>query len=171
LVFGVLIDVPLLTVTFILLVVYRKNLARTITRARLPPLLLFLMAAVPLIIFEEQIDCMPSWCGRVIIPPTLYFIEVEMLVLGLLVVFLHARSAPKAALAFSVYGVFFEYALGGLRGLPPSLEAVFLVPYVGMGYAFVSLLPLEILLAKRAGVSVSTPASAAVQSAHLRELK
>ena len=151
-VFGFFIDVPLLTISFAIIAVFRMKLAGALTANRLPHFLLFLLAAVPLIIFEEQIDCMPAWCGKVAVPPTLYFLELEVLVLGLLAVFLRARSAPRVALAFSVYGIFFELIVGGLRGLQPSLAALFLVPYVGIGYAFVSLLPLEVLLGRRAAV-------------------
>jgi hypothetical protein len=162
LVFGFLIDVPLLTTTFILLFVLRKTIAAKTAGTRLPRFLLYLLAAVPLIVFEEQIDCMPAWCGKVAIPPTLYFLEIEMLVLGLLVVYVHASSALRVAAAFSVYGILFEYLVGGLRGLPPSLEAVFLVPYVGMGYAFISLLPLEVLLGGRREAEVRVMAPAAI---------
>jgi hypothetical protein len=44
-------------------------------------------------------------------------LEFEMLVLGLLVVLMHARSALRIAVVFSVYGIFFEYLVSGLRGL------------------------------------------------------
>ncbi len=155
-VFGFLVDVPLLTATFALILVFRRNLATIMVKTGLPRFLLFLLLAIPLIIFEEQIDCMPAWCGKVVIPPTLYFLEFEVFILGLLVILLHSRSALRVALAFSIYGVFFEHLLGGLRGLPPSLVALFLVPYVAMGYGFVSLLPLEVLLGReREGLSLT----------------
>jgi hypothetical protein len=71
LVFGFLIDVPLLTITFLLVVILRSKLAGAVVRTKLPKFLLFLLVAIPLIVFEEQIDCMPSWCGKVAVPPTL----------------------------------------------------------------------------------------------------
>ena len=81
-VFGALIDVPLIVGGFLLMFRYRKRLALTILRVKLPPLALYLLLSVPLIIFEEQIDCMPAWCGMVAIPPTLPFLLIEMLALG-----------------------------------------------------------------------------------------
>ena len=114
--FGVLIDVPLLTASFIILAVYRGRLADSLAWTGVPAFVVFLLVAAPLIVFEEQIDCMPAWCGKVVIPPTLYFLELEMLVLGVLVVGVHARSAARVALAFSVYGVLFEYLPGGPQG-------------------------------------------------------
>jgi hypothetical protein len=66
-VFGILIDVPLLTATFLLILIYRRRLAVNIKRLRLPRAALYLLTSIPLIILEEQIDCQTSWCGKVII--------------------------------------------------------------------------------------------------------
>jgi hypothetical protein len=145
-VFGFLIDVPLLIITFAFIVVFRKRLSAAIVRLGAPPILLCTLVAIPLIVFEEQIDCMPAWCGRVPVPPTLPFILIEVVVLALLVAGLHATSLRKVILAFSVFGIGWEYFLGGLRGLEPSLVAIFIVPYVGLGYAFVSLLPISVFM-------------------------
>ena len=145
-VFGFFIDVPLLTITFAFIVVFRKRLTAAIVRLGAPPILLCTLVAIPLIIFEEQIDCMPAWCGKVAVPPTLPFILIEVVVLALLIARLHATSLRKVILAFSVFGIGWEYFLGGLRGLEPSLVTVFIVPYVGLGYAFVSLLPISVFM-------------------------
>lgn len=128
---------------------FRKRLAQAILRLRLPPLALYLILSVPLIIFEEQIDCMPSWCGAVAIPPTLPFLFIEMLVLGGIVLLLHAKNVLHVTLVFSIYGVLFELLLGGLVGAPIVIIAL-LAPYVAVGYAFISLLPLTILMEKEA---------------------
>ena len=148
-VFGILIDVPLIVGGFLLMFRFRKKLALAILRAKLPPLALYLVLSVPLIIFEEQIDCMPSWCGAVAIPPTLPFLFVEMLVLGGIVLWRHAKNALRITLVFSIYGVLFEIFLGGLAGAPLIITAL-LVPYVGVGYAFISMLPLTVLLEREA---------------------
>jgi hypothetical protein len=147
-VFGIFIDVPLLTVPFILMLVFRKRFAGALVGTGVPRMVLYLLLCVPLIVFEEQIDCMKEWCGRVVIPPTLPFLWVELLVLGLLVTFLHSRRPLRVALVFSTYGVAFELLLGGLRGAP-LIVTLLLIPYVGLGYAFVSMLPLVVLLSER----------------------
>ena len=144
-VFGVFIDVPLLTIPFLLMFKFRIRLTSEISRLRLPLLALYVLLAIPLLIFEEQIDCMPAWCGTVVIPPTIPFLLLEMLVLGGLVLALHAKNTLRVTLVFSIYGVLFELFLGGLVGAP-ILIAVILAPYVGMGYAFVSMLPLSVLM-------------------------
>ena len=92
-VFGGLIDVPLIVGGFLLMFRFRKKLALDILRVKLPPLALYMILSVPLIIFEEQVYCIPAWCGRVVIPPTLPFILVEMLVLGGIVLWRHAKKS------------------------------------------------------------------------------
>jgi hypothetical protein len=145
LVFGILLDVPLIVGGFVLMFRFRKKLALEILKVRLPPLALYLILSVPLIIFEEQIDCMPTWCGTVAIPPTLPFILVELLVLAGLVLWVHAKNVLRVTLLFSIFGVFWEIFIGGLVGAPLVVIAL-LAPYVAVGYAFVSMLPLTVLV-------------------------
>jgi len=145
LVFGALIDVPLIVGGFLLMFRYRNRLALTILRVKLPPLALYLLLSIPLIIFEEQIDCMPAWCGMVAIPPTLPFLLIEMLALGAIVLWRHAKNVLRVTLVYSIFGVLWEIFLGGLVGAPLIVIAL-LVPYVGVGYAFVSMLPLTVLI-------------------------
>lgn len=59
-VFGGFIDVPLLTIPFLLMVKFRNRLSNEISRLRLPVIALYFLPAVPLLIFEEQIDCQPA---------------------------------------------------------------------------------------------------------------
>ncbi len=151
-VFGLFIDVPLLTGTFLLLLLFRKRVAFAIARIALPTVVLSLLTSIPLIIFEEQIDCQPSWCGRVIIPPTLPFLLLEMLILEAIAIFLHARSVRNVTIIFSIYGIVFEILVGGLRGAP-LLVTILLIPYVGLGYAYISMLPLTVLLEGRTTIA------------------
>jgi hypothetical protein len=124
LLFGIFIDVPLLTVPFLLMLRFRKRLSITISRLRLPVIALYLILAVPLLIFEEQIDCQPAWCGTVVIPPTIPFLLLEMIALAGLVLGVHAKSPLKVTLVFSIYGVLFELFLGGLVGAPVVIAAL-----------------------------------------------
>jgi hypothetical protein len=157
-VFGIFIDVPLLTVPFLLMFRFRKRLSKEISKLKLPLMALYLILAVPLLIFEEQIDCQPSWCGTVVIPPTIPFLLLEMLALGGLVTLLHAQKPLRVTLVFSIYGVLFELFLGGLVGAPILIAAI-LAPWVAMGYAFVSMLPLSVLIEGKRGLQkASSPA-------------
>jgi hypothetical protein len=155
LVFGAFIDVPLIAGGFIIMYRYRDRLAFSILRVKLPPLALYLLLSIPLIIFEEQINCMPAWCGGVIIPPTLPFIFVEMAVLGGIVLLVHAKNTLRVTTVFSIFGLFWEIFLGGLVGA--SLVAVAIIgPYVAISYAFISLLPLSILAKRESSVKGGT---------------
>lgn len=148
-VFGVLVDVPLLVGTFVLMLVFRKGAVRALARVDIPLFLLFLLLSIPLIIFEEDIDCMPAWCGQVIIPPTLPFLVFEIFVLGLIAVFLHVRRPFLLVLCYCVFGVGWELTVGGLKGASLLVDLI-LVPYVALGYAYVSMLPLELLVGETA---------------------
>jgi hypothetical protein len=161
-VFGVLIDVPLIVGGFLLMFRFRKKLALCILRVKLPPLALYMILSVPLIIFEEQINCMSAWCGMVAIPPTLPFILIEMLALGGIVLWRHAKNVSRITLFFSIFGVFWEIFLGGLVGAPTVIVAIF-APYVGVSYAFISILPLMVLIEGKTTLGVAKvvlPASA-----------
>ena len=133
---------------------FRGPLISEISKLRLPLIALYVLLAVPLLIFEEQIDCMPAWCGTVVIPPTIPFLLLEMLILGGLVLVLHAKRPLRVTLVFSIYGVLFELFLGGLVGAPILIAAI-LAPYVGMGYAFVSMLPLSVLMKGKGRAPIS----------------
>jgi len=145
LVFGILIDVPLIVGGFLLMFRFRKRLGLAILRVKLPSLALYLILSVPLIIFEEQIDCMPAWCGMVLIPPTLPFLLVEMLLVGGIVLWRHTKNVLRVTLFYSIFGALWEILVGGLVGAP-LIIIVLLAPYVAVGYAFVSLLPLTVLI-------------------------
>ena len=127
---------------------FGERVSRQILKLKLPPLPLYLILSVPLIIFEEQIDCMPAWCGAVLIPPTLPFLFVELLVLGGLVMWRNAKDVKRVTLGYSIFGVLFEIFLGGLVGAPLLIIAI-IGPYVMVGYAFISMLPLTVLIQGR----------------------
>ena len=143
--FGPLIDLPLIVITFLLLVRYRGRLANRIRRIALPAFVLCALTSIPLIWVEEQIDCMPAWCDKAVVPPTLPFIFVEIVVLSALALALHATSAVRVSLAFGVYGIFFEYFLGGLRGISLALLPIW-GTYAALTYVYVCLVPLTVLL-------------------------
>lgn len=147
-VFGILIDVPLIVGSFAIMLVYRRQLTNVITRIKLPLFALSILLSVPLIIFEEQINCMTAWCGQVIIPPTLPFLVVEIAVLGVIVIKVHAKNLLRVTLLYSVFGVMWEILLGGLVGASILIDLL-IGPYVALSYAFVSMLPIRILIRGR----------------------
>jgi len=57
----------------------------------------------------------------------------------------HAKNVLRVTLLYSIFGVLWEIFLGGLVGAPLIIIAL-LAPYVAVGYAFVSMLPLTVLI-------------------------
>ena len=147
-VFGVLIDVPIIVGGFLIMLFYRKQLTSILARIPLPALATCVLISIPLIILEEQIDCMQSWCGRVLIPPTLPFLLLEVFAVSLIAVRAHVKSPVRVVSVYSVLGVFWELLFGGLVGAPLVIVAIF-APYVWIGYAFVSLIPLSVVLVRK----------------------
>ncbi|HVN26308.1 MAG TPA: hypothetical protein VMT99_01480 [Candidatus Paceibacterota bacterium] len=142
-----LIGVSTLTVLFVLSLRFRKQVAAFLMRSGLPRWVLYFLSSIPLIIVEEQIDCQKTWCYQVLIPPTLLPLLIFMLLLFIGAKAFHAKSVVKPIVIFSVLGIAFERFFGGLVGVPLSpIIVLFLIPYVGMGYAFISLIPLTVLL-------------------------
>ena len=68
-----------------------------------------------------------------------------MIVLGAIVSLIHAKNLARATLLFSAYGLSFELLVGGLAGAPLLIDAI-LAPYVMLGYAYISMLPLRVLI-------------------------
>lgn len=153
-VFGILIDVPIIVGGFLIMLFYRGRLTSILAKIPLPALATCVLISIPLIILEEQIDCMPTWCGRVLIPPTLPFLLLEVFAVSLIAVRAHSKSPVRVASVYGVLGVLWELLFGGLVGAPLVIAAIF-APYVWVGYAFVSLLPLSIVLVAKTSAAKS----------------
>jgi len=145
---------------------YRKQLAARLGRVKLPSIAVCMLLSVPLIMLEEQINCMSSWCGTVLIPPTLTILLVEIFGLGLISLTIHAKNAFRVTAAYSVFGVFIEASTGGLLGAGLLIALVF-APYVWISYGFISLWPISALIADRQ-LSAKNPEISAVSPTSTR---
>jgi len=167
-VFGILIDLPIVVGGYFLMLRYRKQLTGRLGRIKLPSLAVCMLLSVPLIILEEQINCMSSWCGTILVPPTLTILLVEIFGLSLISLKIHANNAFRVTAAYSVFGVFIEATVGGLVGAGWLIALIF-APYVWISYGFISLLPISVLIADRQ-LSAKNPEISAVsptaESAH-----
>lgn len=146
--FGAFIDVPLVVIAFILTTFYRKQIAYFVKKIKLPTIILSLLVAFLLIIFEEQINCMPAWCLKVLIPPTLPFLFVQVFIVLILVKLLHTKRVFVPTLLYVIFGISFEFIIGasskGLQTLGP-IQQLFFILYIGISYAIIIVLPLAIL--------------------------
>src|SRR3989304_509946 len=139
--FGIFIDAPLLLIPFILFIKFRKQIANLIKKIRLPTFILFLISSVPFIIFEENINCGAFDCQYTFLPFTLYFLLGFLLILGLIVKFTHTQKFFLTILLFSILGS----SRVEFQALPP-LSFVLISIWVMISYAFISVVPLTILL-------------------------
>ena len=146
-----IVKVAVLSLVFALMLRYRKPLAARIKRIPLPLWLLYLLTATPLIIFEEDINCIASWCGTVLIPPTLLYIMIQLMVLYIVCRLLKVKRITIPLIIFCVLGIAWEYFAGDLgRAQLPLLWMVFFYCWVAISYMFVALLPLSLLEEKDA---------------------
>ena len=152
---GAVIDVPLLAAVLALLVMLEGTIVRTITRLRLPRLIAALLCGVPLIAFEEHINCGAYGCTAVLLPPTTWFLLVELLVLLAILWAIKTTGVLLPTLLYSGFGVLFEFFLGAARDAMHQLAGarplvlVLIMLWVGFSYAFISFLPIAILNADR----------------------
>ena len=116
---------------------------------------LALLCAIPLLTFEEHINCGAYGCTNVIIPPTIWFLLFEQLVVFLMLYALHSKKILLPTILYAIFGILFEFLIGaaqvGLHQLAASNPLVFilLMLWVGFSYMFVIILPLMVLNAPK----------------------
>jgi len=69
-------------------------------------------------------------------------------VLGVIVLKVHAKNLFRVTLVYSIFGLAWEILLGGLVGASILVDLL-IGPYVALSYAFVSMLPIRILIRGR----------------------
>ncbi len=141
-----LVDVLILFVAFVICVYYCKGLSRLFLKIPLPRFLIYLIASLPFMLFEENINCPPTGC--VLFPETIPALLIFMLVLGLVVRWLKLTRFWAINTGFAVFGflfeVFFGYGKGSFSLNPVTL--LFSIFWVYIGYTIFSIVPLTILL-------------------------
>lgn len=140
------IKIGLLLFVFVLQLRYRKELAALILKIKLPVLVLYLLTAIPLIIFEEHINCSPDFCGKLVLPPTLLPLLLELLLVWLLIKIFKTQKILLPILIYSACGISYELLFGGLKNLPATNPFLyFLIIWTGIGYAFLAIIPVTII--------------------------
>jgi len=148
--FGPLIDTPLLLVPFVLIVKYKNFFVNLIVKIRIPKIILALLVSVPLIIFEEHINCGAYGCANVFIPPTIWFCLIVVLISLFLVRIIRIKKITSQIIFLGALGALWELFLGVARVEFQQLLAknpivfIFMIFWVGLSYAFILFLPLLI---------------------------
>lgn len=143
---GLFLDAPLLLVPFYLIIKYKRPIASWFRRWPLPKSVIWLVSAIPFILFEENINCAPTGCQ--IIPETIPILMIFVLILGLFVKFLKVKNIHRAIVIFSILGVIFELTLGAAAApflALPLLLFISLAIWTAISYAFLVIVPMTIL--------------------------
>ena len=125
---------------------YRHTLARAHMRLHINPLVLALLSSLPFMLFEENINCLPSGC--VLVPVTIPFLLLYLfLFFGMLRLF-RIRQFWIALTLFSTIGLTWEMTIGvssaAFLALPPLW--IFIIGiWTWLSYAFIGVVPLTIL--------------------------
>lgn len=149
--FGPIIDVPILSVVFAFLVKWKDFLIRWVKKIHLPKILLALLVSIPLLIFEEHINCGAYGCTNVFIPPTIPFLLVLELILFGLIKLSRIKNIIWQTIFLSFLGILFEFFLGvdhaelHQLALAQPLIFILLTLWVGFSYTFAYFLPLAII--------------------------
>jgi len=135
-----------LLITFVIIIRYRKQIAAFFSRINAPVLLVALIASLPFMIIEENINCGAFNCEYTLFPWTLPFLLAYTLLAAWVVRRFNVRFT-RALVAFSAVGVLWEATVGvssaEFQALPP-LWFVAIALYVGMSYAYILAVPMTI---------------------------
>jgi hypothetical protein len=137
-------DIPLLSLVMALFVKFRKQIAEKIRKMSLPKFVSYLLIWVPISIFEENINCLPTGCK--LVPPTIPILFIFGLILGLLVIWLKPKRVRLPLILFSTSGLLFEIFVGGLQAGIFNPVGMFFSLWTVIGYAFIAIIPLTILV-------------------------
>ena len=143
-VLGFFIDVPLLIVTFYLMIKYREQIIKKILKIPLPNYALFLLTIFMLSLIEENIN---TGFTIFIIPFVPWTVPILMLQVDIVAWVMNkwSLSLKWPLIIYIVFGTLWELLVGGLRGLGESplwLGVFMLFIYVPLSYAYVSMIPL-----------------------------
>lgn len=148
---GPILDVPIMSGVFALQFKYGQRIVNFLVKSKLPKIVLAVLISVPLLSFEENINCGAFECKHTLWPPTLWFLIIEGFLFLLIIRKTRLKSVFKQTLVYAVYGMLFEFTIGepgpGLRSLLGANPIVFILImlWVAISYAFVIYLPLLII--------------------------
>ena len=144
--FGFAIDVFLFCVAVVLTVYFRRQITSFFRKIPLPRFLLYLLSALPFIIFEEFINCITCF------PWTILWLLIVMVLLGLIVTITRTKRYAATLIVFAICGFVFETFISDASAVDPlSLSPfmlLFMTFWVGLSYAFIAIIPLRILINK-----------------------
>ena len=144
---GLVVEVPLFLTYSWLIYSNRKAVAQWFLASRLPKFIVALVSALPFMLYEENLNCLPTGC--LLIPPTIPILTVFVVIMLLGIKFFKAKNVITPVFLFSIFGVIVENTYGAssveLHALP-FLWMVFFIFWIFVSYAFFAIIPATVLI-------------------------
>ena len=139
-----------LWVSFFVIVRYRHYIAELLANIHLPRWVIYLVSALPFMLVEENVNCLPTGCT--LVPPT-----IPMLVIFLVIVYFVTLKirAPKFWYILGgacAVGLLWEWFVGAAHTAffaLPLFWFVYVSIWTLMSYAYFTVIPLTYLLSKK----------------------
>lgn len=136
--------------TFVYMYRERKSISGFFLKLPFPRIAIFVLASLPFMLVEENINCLPSGCE--LVPFTVPFLIIYLLIVRFFVLRFKIVSLFKILLIFCSIGVLWEMFLGAVSteflALPP-LWIGLIATWTWLSYAYLTLIPVEILLSQK----------------------
>jgi hypothetical protein len=144
---GLVIEGPLFVWTLWLIVKYRASIAAWFKRIPvLPTFIVAIISTFPFMLFEENLNCLPSGC--VLVPPTIPFLTGFVVFFVILFSLIKIKSIKIPVIVFSIFGLWVEFFYGvgvkELWALPPHWF-IFFIFWIAISYAYFAIIPFEII--------------------------
>ena len=144
-----LIVVTAMSTAFVLTAVHRRRLARLLLRMPFSKTPVAFMAAVLFAAIEEAAINVASGTLIVLIA-TVPVLAIETLIFGKVFQWFRVRRLRYPLVAFVIFGILFEWTVGGasesFQSLPLGPLLLFGIAWAGLTYAFIAVVPFTILL-------------------------
>lgn len=124
---------------------YRIKIARFFMKLPFPNLVIVVLASLPFMLIEENVNCLQRGCE--IVPITIPFLLVYLLIVIFFVSKFKMVNVTKILLIFCAIGVSWEMFLGDATALflaLPPLWMVIIAIWTGISYAYILVIPLTI---------------------------
>ncbi len=136
--------------TFLYMYRYRQTISTFFLSLPLPKIAIFILASLPFMLVEENINCLPSGCK--LIPLTIPFLIIYLLIVRFFVLKFELAKISRILFIFSSIGVAWEMFLGAssteFLALPP-LWITLIGAWTWLSYAYFMIIPIEILLSEK----------------------
>jgi hypothetical protein len=144
-----LIVVTTMSTAFVLTAVHRARLAKLFLRMPLSKTPIAFMAAVLFAAIEEAAINVESGT-LVVLLATVPVLAIETLIFGKVFQWFRVRRLRYPLVAFVIFGILFEWTVGGssesFQSLPLGPLLLFGIAWTVLSYAFIAIVPFTILL-------------------------